>query len=1531
VHVNGGGLRESVEALARFDIPENQAKMGLVPPHPLDLPQVAGQRFQLQRNPNGAWRSIDRQGNHGGLTFTLVPQGKHGIDPIALELVPAGSGQWAMSIDQWGAVYALDELLVAGTKGGLLTAALPESSDDPLRRHRAHQPGGEVKDLWHSGNEVLAHAKINNGGATYLQLNRGGASWGAIDARFASESLRKWRCIERYNPRLTHWKILSGGQSDNRFQVKPETTPDFVDVSLSSGGFGFDQVCALDLEPGSVILYTPDGRTTYARATTLGPPRSIEREYASTSSLPAFVTRRPSTQELVLLADDDRAEGWVFNGRGWDDLDDVDAVRAELRQTLWEGQGWTWTSNDTVTAGRYGATHNVSTRFDRGRGQLGFDVACALQARSNGELWAATDSGLVTWKNGELQSIELTDQDPFRALVESGGALSADFVCSLDGAYFLEASQAGAVSKSIFQFDGASWQPASNRAMAERAIADARSWYARGPFWRASRQQCENSSAASEKRTFEMLSAPNTGEYVDVDLLSSRLWDFETLHDVARSAEGPAVATQAGVVWLQAEDRCLMALAATEEPVKRIALEGEEDAHVQLNGGSEKVVQRGDRQVAQRAPSRKFAVRDAQLHDGPRWKIDTDAQSVLRYCPQRQNDPVSVNFDRGRFDFDRVVSCGILGESVLLATDHAFLHRGREATQDFVRAPGMENLTPDSETRVGSVWQGEESPRVIVDGPGGTLHQSAGAKWEDLTLEPVGVRNATRSALDKEIAIGPAWRVYGDQGARKRGEIDVQIDVSQAGSFELAYLDRETGSFTFDLVNDVHLERNPSGTDSLIVATRGGIAVYSLDGLWKALEADLDGNPNQSDIDSVREITRIDDGPIVRLDDGRFFHGLPAKWLEMKPEPAKDKIREALAKVHEDPDGWNIRQVSEPASEVSRAFQLQFQGEPVTLLDGNHSCFAHDVVRAVEWTPDRLLLATEGGILSFAPESGQAGMISKGEPHLTSQPFTDAHTGALRPITLRTTRVGPISTPLLRTEKPDDAELWYHWDPARENWEETPTGQVSEGDVLLNKPGFWLWRLPSRGHMELELDKDRFNLPENGEEADPFSDETFAFWNVEPARLHDGRPLAWYEWKQEDDEAKRVEGWFIGTEAGVLRISADGRNTLKVDGQTVDGIAMSGITTLGVIDGTLLARSQDEAGPTFQFDPSRDTWEAAPGQLAARIGENATVPAGWLKIVPKDDGRIEIRPRSTATDALVSDNPTYLVDGRFVFDRAQDFVRHDGCYWVATPGGLSRIDANTGDLYLYRRSFDDVKGRVRTTIDPEEGLVAVGPNGRAWYEHNTMWLDSNPEEASEIQNRYRTLARNPLFTCKRDEQGIITRVAPDLDPRAEFPAFPLGQDKPTTPLLSGGIFGFDEIRDAKLRGEDDLFLAARLGIWEYAIDDEAKSCLPSNAYYRVIGVVPGKPFDLVDLLAFRRNPLRPDEVAVSPQGGDKNFVLADGTWHERPHEPLDLPERLDDAVLAEWSSDTFGSAFATPTSIWYSTEEDVIWVRKNML
>lgn len=139
------------------------------------------------------------------------------------------------------------------------------------------------------------------------------------------------------------------------------------------------------------------------------------------------------------------------------------------------------------------------------------------------------------------------------------------------------------------------------------------------------------------------------------------------------------------------------------------------------------------------------------------------------------------------------------------------------------------------------------------------------------------------------------------------------------------------------------------------------------------------------------------------------------------------------------------------------------------------------------------------------------------------------------------------------------------------------------------------------------------------------------------------------------------------------------------------------------------------------------------------------------------------------------------------------------------------------------------------------------------------------------------MARNPLFVC-REAAGGGFEYAFGVGDRATLTT---GPGRP--PVLHGGVFGFDDLRDVAAVGEE-LLLATRLGVWRH---DAAGPTVhtPAGGAYRAAGGA-----ELTDLGSFLGG--RPGDPPVLVGRDRKRAFARTGpdVWEERQPSAADQRE-----------------------------------------
>ena len=1472
--------------------PAAAIRAAFVPPPAIAF---AGTRFRVASAANGPWSGHD--------LFLRLDDANRSEVPVAPR--QEGDATW-LDIDRWLDADAGEKTLVAVTPRGLLSVERDPRVAKGVRR-LAFTPRS---DAFAGFGRTDAGGLLAKLGQDHIVYEEASLAWSP--APRARGEFERSRSLLRYASLLRTFK-LNG--EPGKIELALVQGQKEVPITLSKGGFEFDRAVALGLRREAVELYTQDGCVLRDR-TDRG-----SFEILPQTRLPDSVAspmRTVAAPGAVILVKDGHGvpnEGYQLAGPDlWPALEPR-AIEAAVsaQKELCNDRGWIWSRDGSVSAKLAGM--ELQGCYDTLRGRFTFDQVLALAA-SGSDLWVATRVDLQTWRAGAMVSAQ-------RLVDGCEGASSAAFVRSLDGQWFLELQTRDGTQ--LFVHANGAWQAVApgNVAAAQEKITQARATLVHGDAWRITRDDADQRSATL---------AP----YWDrVRLDPDGVWDFEQSTCLAGESGKPCLGSKAGLTLLDvATGR--REFARTAAPVERLAPEGQ-GYHVRLATGQEAVYQ-GAPLRAGPPPSETFETKDRTLIDSERLRVEKSApasgsggggggQASIFVRPSH-GAALAPTFVRaaivdGRFDFDQVLALGLMDDGVpILATRHenGVLLRGSD--KELFEVPdGLTQPGTAEQARILQVWR-QGGTECFVQVAPEAVHRAA-PPWQK--LDPQETSDVLGLA-ETQVAEDGTWAV---ERASVGSGAPLAYTLKLARPEPLEFL-LTRGAFSCDAFEDVLL----TGASEFLLATEGGVCRYERATGGPARLKELWASPaGASAIEHVVALERTDAGPVARLQAGPFALLQEGRWQLVVAQQAVGWIQAQQARVHVDPERWTVHR-------ETSGFRIDWQGEPAMLIEEHGTRFAHDVVQAAERLDGELWLATSGGIVRYTVHPRSGGLAPASKRHLQSLEFEEVARRSFAPFALHT--ADPRGTPalVLRTLRGVGVEDRWRWNPGAARWEPIALGAPGEHDVLHAVPEFWTWRLGTNQGVTVDLDPVRFRLSAPGTRTPLFVNGTLSWWDLTPARTV---PLAF------DTD------WFIATSAGVLRLAgADHRKTVCVYQRTgpEDGEALPALADLAVVDGSLVAWSSDEDG-SYRFDAAKETWSKELPQPPdmAPIAGRLPQQAAWLNVTFPGPEEVRVRLSSMATD----DSDWFselspISGGRFLFDRGFDLAWADEHFLFPTSIGLARLEEEGGGLRLFRRELVEPSEALRVHV-AEAGRSPrfLEPGGRVLrFGANGEFLEPDPDALRWVAE-HEVRAANDLFvarTGRESNHSIELRVG-------EFPRFELDS---STQLLQDGVFGFDDVRDAKLVGDDELLLSTRLGVWAYDLGNSGPVGLPMAArYWADAG---GQRVPMNDLRAFVHDPARVDACIVQGSADAAGFERQqDRSWAAVAFPSVRVDSRSFTDERGEWNLSRWSgglhveltretrscaedweavtqelgpmdSAFATPSSIWLSLNGGALWVRK---
>jgi|GEM_PF-5027348 len=1577
--IQGGDIvAELNSGSARFQIPPKLARQSLEERSPLNLDSKSFKLEVVEKSSLASgWKGFDcsQQSDVDFILYLRFQGGNQDLVPVKL-VMNNDRGLWSLDIDTWFDVAVDAGFLHASTRAGLLTTRLPVHPGLDIGRI-ALFPFNEKEDVdrFAALNGGL-YARCSATKGEYFSFDTANRSWHREQNRVvAQETFAIEESRLKFNRFLENWKVTRTDGGAFRFNVKTWDAG-FVPVSLQDGGFGFDKTPGLQMTSlHAISLYTPDGKTTYSLEDGAWILKNLENSYAATMHYPARAVVDPDDGTLVLLADaPNLTAAQTFSDEGWREMDEAEVKRLieRLRSTLTRGMGWRWNSNDTVevTLTPFEDAQPLYGRFDSQSGQFSFDTIRDI-ACHGGDLWLVTDAGIMIWRDKGFTGVQLNRDSPF------GHPVDAEFIQDTNGRWYLDVNRIGeAASSRLFEFDGR-WTLPRDSGSAITEAKHAMSWKIYGRTWRVQTDDATPKVGANKSRRILRVAESGGDLFTPLHILEDCIWDFEHVNAMSGPSDTPVIGSHAGLVTrVRAEDGPFQILRYTPTQSAVVRMEREDrNIHVAFENRNESLFSAASLTPAGK-PALAFAEIDKTLFENERWRWlrrpGKRIEIAIRPHPNCGFRPAGL-FDTKspfRFDFDRVHDLGKLEDGCMLATHHGFILRRPPDEGGFTLCAGLPELDRKTcgQSEVFSLYR-EKEDEIFVKDSHDDLYKLKGG-W--ITCD----RQEARDVLELkglQVARNATWNVekvkWGISGLRFW--LSVNESKDQPVTFKA-----NRGGFLFDLSNDIlklpSSAASQRGIQRVAVATEDGLFIYDLNG--RILSIDSDSTKDKRSV-IAHELIRTSQGALARVG-YQYFIWCDEAWQKMPGNQAKELIKAARTNVHHDRNGWTIERDLEQ-EDGYRAFQLKWKEEPVSFLDddGEKARFAHDQVCSVEMYGNDLWLATCGGVLQMEIDPASCSLHAAPGQHLWVTPFISGaeEGGRLRwePFSLREI-ASQQGAALLCRAVVEGLEKRFFLDPKETVWS---TVQDLNPAPLVEDEGLWNWTLEERGKVKIALAPEVFSMPSRDSEVPLFRNGTLGFWDLTPAETTELPPSAPMVFD---------EGWFIATSDGILHLSRDGKDILRVYGRDTRGNNLLYMSHLlkDSSTGILYAYSNADHKRKYRFSPQNDgQWHAE--EYAPDLRRRPSpVDCAWLTMLfDVEQGRMKLRLRSTATDESRPEQiPALLEEGRFRFDKVEHFAWHEGFYWLITPLGIGRLDGSDGNLFLFRDAFIDSAGsldELRTLYaDSERLYVLTGEDNKAWYlARRDRW--SETRDAAALNKRYSTITQNDLFTCSQNfDEELVFTINEKL---GEFPEFHLGTTAP--PLIKDGVFGFDDLRDVKMQGNREIVLATRLGIWHHLLADRENAHMPQHAAYyaraigsdgdvsgddsRRAGSPGGRRISMINLNVFSRDPEAPDELRVYSDESRQGFMLGDGgwvltskgiaktrerrfegndgeTWHLLlDDEGLQVQRQQNEDLLAAkfWWNEAaaleehgavinLADAFSTRTSIWLPLEKGLLWIRK---
>jgi hypothetical protein len=1450
------------------------AAMGQLAAQPSPL-ALAGSSFTCAVDPKGLWPSAQP-----GVALKIAQKQ---VDGTAADLVPyAGDGQCGLDF-QWiqSAVYR-DAMLLAAIPGGTVRASIVNDQIADL-----HLIGRAPSTL--AVFDGVVYCKTD---AQILMFDRVNKRWAApANANAAKAAFDAGAELAGSSAVGPVWALQRGVEG---FPLELNTADrKAVPVSIDARGFGFDIVAGMSLRADTIELYTRDGLVTLKRQQTDGRPESIDRALAVPAEMLAQAWQAappvPSRKAVFMSADGKFA--WGLGDKAWDRLEMTSLLRAQsVFNPRWlNGQFCKWSRDEKV---EFNGTLRTEFLLDAGRFGIDQVFSIAVFARQS---WAITRSGIC--RLGDNGAFDLEYSDP-ACDWSKGGKL---IVTGNQGQETLYARVTMAQKTVVLRYAGGRWQ-AAGPAETDAVLKAAADELLRGQTWRV-----RASDLNGPQRQFERhWNWSNADDFTAVRLLPEQgddfRFDFERINALEMHGGVLWIATDGGVMHVDPAAR-KMVYRSLPDGVTAVAAVAVRHA---VDGKKLLAARAGGKTLAWSENAHAWAaVADAvwfgpqPLVDSPQWKVraaDGKALEFQHLFADGRMMPVALapsGAGRSRFDFDTVNAAAGSAEVLAVSTDIGLVERLNDKRKEVFL------VLPRSAEDDLFTWGPRESQEIICRSSQAYFrHDDARRQW--LPVPALEVEKV-RSLRDKMIAWNATWQVQKKE--EQALSIMLKLPEPAGGDFQPVVYSNAAGLFTFDLFNDVALMNdNEELASGILLATEGGLVRMDMLGEWRRLYNDAPSGIVAGM--SIAELAGLNSTNLMAA--GRATSGSASaaaspggsrtlfKFVQGKDVweslPANDdhsadqfaRLRSTLA---DDEKGWRVLDLGRYRSErgVSAAsassVSLSWQGQPVWLANmENHVGFAHDIILSAALEEEALWLGTAGGMVKYAFRPAGLGTIDWDKPAIHASDLLSGFDPWSPPAAPR--------IEIVRTGALGALFACHSYQPAafhmlRRGLQTFAAVDKSSADLpaaLQSLDGiddaFWHWRKTGAMSLSISFQQAAADAPADYQK---MGGGTFRFFDAayHPDRTRHQRTM--------ETIGDRI---FLATAGGVTSFDAATWQPVKVYAQA-DAHPLRDVSELWFDrrGGVLYARGGDGTVFSRPAAGGDDRFSLFTGSTDPFADANIIVDNSLLKWRQFDDKAVL---RLNCSDILPGAAYDFFHEGKFSFDYVQTMAFHDKKVWMATMGGVVRVDRASRQIeHIYVRPFPysggrNLPGATEIVTDPggSGDLCARTDALRCFRFADPQWQEQTAAELEPSFRRAYTRIDDPTPTDAAAGGLRWTWVQPlngiYVELRKTSPAdLDIGAACPTArvPLMSRARFSWDDLREAVLTDDQFLFstpagvccYSYNAAAWQTAFD-----CLYADA------AVPGSTarVPMIDLERLVRDPAgltawnrKRDQVFVGKRAG----------------------------------------------------------------
>jgi len=1437
---------------------------------------LQSERFSCESTANGSWEAADP---NTGLRICMKDGGN------AQELLPhAADGQIGLA-QQWPYdPQSLGKSLIAAIPGGVMCADVVNGAL-ALKHTWILTEGAAAPAIARLGDNIFCRA----GEDKRYVLDAAGEAWRAV-AKDDPSCLTAFGFVDSVAARSlleSRW-ALSMTQSGPVLSVLTGSGK-MISVSFEDGALGIDRVATMSLSDKRVLLYTRDGLLTYGQDNFGGAPESAEAGMATPNEMLAdrchVGTGASTAVPLAVSIDGKRA--WLFSGK-WqaEDVSTPSALPGDLPPQLLDGAYCKWGRNEEVEL-NWGGEYRMKTAFNAKTGRFTADEVVAIGA-VDATCWAVTHSG-IRKLNGKTGTVYQNSDSAFSwtgrwsFVRASVGGVDSLYACL----------QAGNADKPVvLRCDRGLWQQVIDAAEIE-AIRAAREVLLDGAAWRVRRGVPDPRALMRFERHWDWLPS-GIFQAVSINIQHSDrpgVFDFECVNDLTMEADSLWLATDCGLARVRLSDHRMTLLTAPSgcSKIKRLARK-DATIYAETDEGVFSFNGRWERAAVDVFASPRLLV------EGSKWRVGDNNGSLtiserlsseerefrnVMFCP--------VGDKQSRFDFDAVVSAAHIGGTVFLVTDRGLVRRTGRFGEDVAVEP-----CEGASGRKGDIFLGGRtgSQRLLYCEDGALFAYNSDLRaWR-----------AEGRANGEDAPSPTSVLAWNDNWLVRKGAsgIEVSVKMPEDLDYTQASFAPDAGLFAFDIFTDVRICDGDNGW-AIFAATPAGIVRMRPDGSWRKryMLSDDCGK-------GVCAIRLAGSGrdhlmascvvPNNKASTECIFTYVPAddSWQEEPASPQSRHLFATLAATQvNDPDGWVVADreaysasMGLPAPERRHRLGLEWRGQPVWFVGaGRDVRFAHDVFCSVACDGDDTWLGTAGGALRYRPREAQASLMDISCLRIHARDFLDAYdlwSAALPP------RVG-----VLRAPSPSHIQCFLagsYGDGSGESQARVDQNAcyllagsaerftaINDEDARADAPrsliglddGFWRWVKTGPGSLRIEFDEGRADVPRDYQY---LADGTFRFFDVS------SRP------EQSRDSVELLDGdVFIATAGGIMSFDVGSGKSAKLYAEAKDTVHGNSVS-LETVNRLWFSRkyatlfAQTGTGMVVEYSSGADA------QGCWRVYGGSDAPLADRDVVVEND---LLRWRQSATGAVVTlthsdmasvDAARLFSEGRFSFDRVNAVALWRGKAWLATDGGVVRVDGATRKIeYVHTRAFTVDKDVRASTV---KEIVASTPDGplrartgdrRGFVLDAGDWKAACAPESDEAFLRAYTRIQDRFWSWIEPRGSLYVQLHKALPGELVF-----GDPSVMAcrPLLSRGRFSWDDVRDAFLDA-DELLLATPVGVCCYSVHHAQ-----GTSAYKYLYATAGTDTGVNVAMTFIDRIARGDDGALRAWNASTVFkgCRADGAW-----------------------------------------------------